>query len=139
MRSAAGILGASHDGNDLDQLRALLVDLETALAEERASVARLDADALTRAFQDKQRIAGEIQLLGEEAYPGKEQPGEAPVCHEVRTLAMRVRASALANGALLSDALRAVADVLGCGDEVSTYDRRAQRITPSGGHRIRSL
>ena len=139
--SPAAVQRAIDAGADLSTLRGLLLELAAVLDEERAAVARLDTAALIAANDHKQELARTIQQLGDRARD-RATDRRLPDSHardEVRAMAIRVRASALANGALLADAVRAANEALGLGDEATTYDRRAQRVTTRGGHGIVSL
>ncbi len=108
---------ASHS-DEVVEAREILEGLLEALRRERLSLAKLDVDSLVQVNDEKQMFFEQLAVVS----PALTKPQR-----ELRSLAIRVRAEAHANAALLRDTAAATAETLGLhmGDE--TYDRRARR------------
>ena len=112
---------AQNSESKILELKAILEGLLDALQRERLALAHMNVTELVSVIEEKQVFSEKLADIPSEYFEPQ---------RELRNLAIRVRAHAHANAALLRDAATATAETLGLQTGVGTYDRRARRTMP---------
>ncbi len=118
---------------ELEEAYRVVLGLERLLGEECAAVRVLDIKTITDLAEQKRLWATELSELIERARTSGAHSGEKPIERRaleglVRQAADRMVARALANSALLAEAIEVISESLGLGtSDIATYDARARR------------